>query len=200
MSPASSAASTWSTSSSTSAADSPKRWRWRAGARARHRRDGRQHDRHGARDGARARSSASCARSSISTARSSCSTTARPACVRGRHGLVRRPRVGRRSSEHRSRWRLPQQKDWFGQPRGLTILFLTEMWEQLLLLRHARAARLLHDEAAAARAGERLAHLRRVHRVRVLHADRRRHRLRPLARQAQRGDASAARSWRSAIS
>ena len=24
---------------------------------------------------------------------------------------------------------LPQQKDWFGQPRGLTILFLTEMWE-----------------------------------------------------------------------
>ncbi|HEY7639824.1 MAG TPA: peptide MFS transporter [Steroidobacteraceae bacterium] len=24
---------------------------------------------------------------------------------------------------------LPQRKDWFGQPRGLTILFLTEMWE-----------------------------------------------------------------------
>lgn len=24
---------------------------------------------------------------------------------------------------------LPQPKDWFGQPRGLTILFLTEMWE-----------------------------------------------------------------------
>ena len=25
---------------------------------------------------------------------------------------------------------LPQErKDWFGQPRGLTILFLTEMWE-----------------------------------------------------------------------
>lgn len=24
---------------------------------------------------------------------------------------------------------LPQQQDWFGQPRGLTILFLTEMWE-----------------------------------------------------------------------
>jgi POT family proton-dependent oligopeptide transporter len=24
---------------------------------------------------------------------------------------------------------LPQQRDWFGQPRGLTILFLTEMWE-----------------------------------------------------------------------
>lgn len=23
----------------------------------------------------------------------------------------------------------PQRKDWFGQPRGLTILFLTEMWE-----------------------------------------------------------------------
>ena len=24
---------------------------------------------------------------------------------------------------------LPERKDWFGQPRGLTILFLTEMWE-----------------------------------------------------------------------
>jgi POT family proton-dependent oligopeptide transporter len=24
---------------------------------------------------------------------------------------------------------LPQSRDWFGQPRGLTILFLTEMWE-----------------------------------------------------------------------
>ena len=24
---------------------------------------------------------------------------------------------------------LPEQKDWFGQPRGLTILFLTQMWE-----------------------------------------------------------------------
>jgi len=24
---------------------------------------------------------------------------------------------------------LGQRKDWFGQPRGLTILFLTEMWE-----------------------------------------------------------------------
>ncbi len=23
----------------------------------------------------------------------------------------------------------PPSKDWFGQPRGLTILFLTEMWE-----------------------------------------------------------------------
>ena len=24
---------------------------------------------------------------------------------------------------------LPERRDWFGQPRGLTILFLTEMWE-----------------------------------------------------------------------
>src|ERR1700750_1942539 len=24
----------------------------------------------------------------------------------------------------------PREKSWFGQPRGLTVLFLTEMWEQ----------------------------------------------------------------------
>ena len=33
------------------------------------------------------------------------------------------------SSEVAAAGVLPQSKDWFGQPRGLTILFLTEMWE-----------------------------------------------------------------------
>jgi POT family proton-dependent oligopeptide transporter len=40
--------------------------------------------------------------------------------------------VGRRSAIEVSELAagvLPRRKDWFGQPRGLTILFLTEMWE-----------------------------------------------------------------------
>jgi len=37
--------------------------------------------------------------------------------------------VGRRQVSTEVAGALPQQRDWFGQPRGLTILFLTEMWE-----------------------------------------------------------------------
>ncbi|CAA9515429.1 MAG: Di-tripeptide/cation symporter, partial [uncultured Sphingomonadaceae bacterium] len=41
----------------------------------------------------------------------------------------------------------------------------------VLLLRHARAAGLLHDQAAAAEPGHLLDHLRRLYRLRLLHSD-----------------------------
>ena len=77
---------------------------------------------------------------------------------------------------------------WFGQPRGLTILFLTNMWEQFsyygmrALLVYYMTKQLLIG------AGTVVVHLRHLHRLRLFHADRRRRHRRSLARQAPRGD------------
>src|SRR6201999_2948588 len=46
--------------------------------------------------------------------------------LRRRHRLVRPRRVGIAAARQRG---MSQTRNWFGQPRGLTILFLTEMWE-----------------------------------------------------------------------
>src|SRR5204862_3887229 len=52
--------------------------------------------------------------------------------------------------------RLPAASDWFGQPRGLTVLFLTDMWEQFsffgmraLLVYYMMKQLLLGQEAAS---------------------------------------------------
>ena len=70
--------------------------------------------------------------------RSSCGTIASPGTeYRERHGVVSADSVGRRqhddtevdAAEVAARAHAAAS-DWFGQPRGLTVLFLTDMWEQ----------------------------------------------------------------------
>ena len=66
--------------------------------------------------------------------------------------------------------------NWFGQPRGLTILFLTNMWEQFsyfgmraLLVYYMTKQLLIGQENSSL-------HLRHLHGLRLFHADHRRHR------------------------
>ena len=78
--------------------------------------------------------------------------------------------------------------NWFGQPRGLTILFLTNMWEQFsyfgmrALLVYYMTTQLLFGQEKSSQ------HLRLLHRLRLFHADHRRDHRRPLAGQAPGGD------------
>ena len=81
---------------------------------------------------------------------------------------------------------MTSERTWFGQPRGLTVLFLTNMWEQFsyygmrALLVYYMTKQLLIG------AGHILVHLRHLHRLRLFHADHRRRHRRSFARQEAR--------------
>src|SRR5690606_36765257 len=98
-----------------------------ARARARHEGDGRQHVRHQPGDGAGLRARAALRRG---RPRRAAVPRARPRALRPlrrRHDPLQRRRVG--AIAGRGDMSAAMQKTWFGQPRGLTILFLTQMWE-----------------------------------------------------------------------
>ena len=117
--------------------------------------------------------------STIATARSAAAT---------RSGAAPEARPRRRPRERAAR-AAAAEPTWFGQPRGLTILFLTNMWETILLLRHARAAGLLHDHGSCCSSRSIRSIIYGLYTaLRLFHADHRRHHRRPLAGQAPRRD------------
>ena len=151
-------------------------------------------------DGAGLHRSASSATSSTSTARPSWPRTATPS-VRYDNGEIVVPATKSGASPAScSRSDRAERDTWFGQPRGLTILFLTNMWEQFsyfgmrALLVYYMTTTLLFDQETVVQ------HLRLLHRLRLFHADHRRHHRRPLAGQAPRGDHRRDASWPRAIS
>ena len=163
------------------------------------RRDGRQHGRHQPRHGARRSSSGSCATSSISTVRPSSKRTGCPASsIEDGDDLVPGRGVGhvgrggdRRMSREANLVRSAARPDHPVPHQHVGAI---------LLLRNAGAAGLLHDDDAAVRSGEVVEHLRLLHRLRLFHADHRRHHRRPLAGQAPCRDHRRERSWPPAIS
>ena len=103
-----------------------------------------------------------------------------------RHDLVPRRGLGIEGGGMSGPRRAPS--NWFGQPRGLTILFLTNMWEQFSYFGMRALLVYYMTTHAAVRAGKSIEHLRLLHGLRLFHADHRRHHRRPLAGQAPGGD------------
>src|SRR5678816_3604491 len=145
MRPSASASTSWS------ATWSDLRWRWR---------------RHSC--------SASSATSSIWTARSSLPVTGRlrSAMTKDWHGAA--TRSGDRSTPQRRERRHERWPQLVWSAAGADHPVPDRNVGAVLLLRHARAARLLHDEAAHDRPADVVADLRHLHVDGVLHADHRR--------------------------
>ena len=174
----------------------------RRGAPARARRDGRQHGRHQPRHGARFPASASSATIVDLDGPTFLAEDRRPGVVYadgaidcgeevwGGAGQARRMSSDRRAA--RADLVRPAARPHHPLPHQYV--------GAILLFRDAGAARLLHDDDAADRAGDVLAHLRHLYRLRLFHADHRRHDRRPLARQAPRGDDRRGGHGRAAIS
>ena len=92
--------------------------------------DGRQHGRHQPRDGAGLRAGPALRHRRPRRRRCSSRGTARPACATSMATSIAPTRSGvRRATPHERAAARTAGGDWLGQPRGLTILFLTQMWE-----------------------------------------------------------------------